>query len=417
MNNLPSSNLFIKNRQKLREYLDSKSFVILFSNQNMPRNGDQFFPYRENSDFFYFTGIKQENSALILTDTEEYLFIHQQTEKEKLWEGEKLTKEAAYAFSGIENIEATGKLEQIISHLISERNHVFFNIQQPIQSKAIQSNDEFFFKSFKEKFPFLNYHTIQGIVGKLRLIKEYEEIELIKQGIEITSQAFQRIITKTRPGINENELEAELRHEFQLHKSTPAYDPIIASGKNACTLHYIENNNECRSGDLLLMDIGAEVHNYASDISRTIPVNGTFSKRQRDCYEAVLEIQKKTIDAIKPGMSLYELNQKALEWLKEKHIELGLYSNKDLENEDLTRRYFPHGIGHFMGLNVHDFGNKHTTLEPGMVITIEPGIYIPEENIGIRIEDNILIDEEVVNLSKQIPKEIETIEQQMKAGK
>jgi Xaa-Pro aminopeptidase len=417
MNNQPSANLFIKNRQKLREYLNNNSLVILFSNQNMPRNGDQFFPYRENSDFFYFSGIEQENSVLIITGEEEYLFIYQQTEKEKLWEGEKLTFEAASKLSGIENIEAIDKLEQTFTSLIAQREHVFFNIQQPIHDKAVLTNDEFFFKRFKEKFPFLNYHTIHGVISNLRLKKEYEEIKLIKQGIEITNKAFHRILTKTRPGINENELEAELRHEFQLHKSTPAYDPIIASGKNACTLHYIENCNECKNGELLLMDIGAEVYNYASDISRTIPVNGSYNKRQKECYQAVLDVQQKVIDAIEPGMSLSELNQKALEWLKEKHIELGLYKEEDLENENLTKKYFPHGIGHFMGLNVHDCGNKHTTLEPGMVITIEPGIYIPEESLGIRIEDNILIDKEVVNLSQQIPKEIETIEQKMKTGK
>ncbi len=416
MSTQPSVNLFIKNRQKIREYLTNNSFVILFSNQSMPRNGDQFFPYRENSDFFYFTGIEQENSALIITGTEEYLFIHKQTEKEKLWEGEKLTPEAASKLSGIETIEAIDTLEQTFTRLIAERDHVFFNIQQPVHDKAVQTKDEFFFKKFQDKFPFLKYHTIEGVIKKLRLKKEYEEIKLIKQGIEITNKAFHRILNKTRPGVNENELEAELRHEFHLHHSTPAYDPIIASGSNACTLHYVANNNECKSSDLLLMDIGAEVHNYASDISRTIPINGSFSKRQKACYEAVLEVQKKTINAIKPGISLSELNQKALEWLKEKHIELGIYKKEALENEDLTRKYFPHGIGHFMGLNVHDSGNKHTTLDPGMVITIEPGIYLPEENIGIRIEDNILIDEEVVNLSEQIPKEIETIEQQMKTG-
>jgi len=417
MSTQPSSKLFIKNRQKLRESLNYSSLVILFSNQNMPRNGDQFFPYRENSDFYYFTGIEQENSALIITREEEYLFNHQQTKKEKLWDGEKLTPEAARRLSGIENIETIDKLEQTFTSLIAQKGHVFFNIQQPIHDKAVLTNDEFFFKRFKEKFPFLNYHTIKGIINKLRIKKEYEEIELIKQAIEITNKAFHRILNKTRHDISENELEAELRYEFQIHQSFPAYDPIIASGKNACTLHYIENNSECKSNDLLLLDIGAELHNYASDISRTIPVSGSYNKRQKECYQAVLDVQKKIIDAIEPGMNLSELNQKALEWLKEKHIELGLYKEEDLENENLTKKYFPHGVGHFMGLNVHDCGNKHTTLEPGMVITIEPGIYIPEENLGIRIEDNILIDEEIINLSQQIPKEIKTIEQKMKTGK
>ncbi|MGM0497014.1 MAG: aminopeptidase P family protein [Bacteroidota bacterium] len=413
MKNHPSNNLFEKNRSKLKNHLQNNSLVILFSNQNMPRNGDQFHPYRENSDFFYFTGIEQENSALILTDKEEYLFIQEQTENNKLWEGEKLTREKAEKISGIQNIESTTALEKTFANLTSDKPHVLFNIEQPVQNKAINTNDEFFFNKYKKKFPFLSYHSVNGIIKKLRLKKEYEEIEIIKQGIEITHDAFNWFLKNTRPGINENELEAGLRYHFHLHHSTPAYDPIIASGKNACTLHYIDNNAECKEGELLLLDIGAETHNYASDISRTIPINGTYSQRQKECYEAVLEVQNKTIKAIEPGLSLFELNQKALEWLTEKHIELGLYKRKDLETENPARKYFPHGIGHFIGLDVHDCGNKNTIFEPGMVITCEPGIYIPEEGIGIRIEDNIFIDDQAVNLSEQIPKDVETIEKIM----
>mgnify|MGYP000243991435 CR=1 FL=1 len=413
MEKSPTNKLFEKNRTKLKQQLRENSFAILFSNQNMPRNGDQFHPYRESSDFFYFTGIEQENSALILTNKEEYLFIQKQTENNKLWEGEKLTHEKAEKISGIQNIEDISALEKTFTSLTSDKPHVLFNIQQPIHKKAINSRDEFFFNEYQRKFPFLSYHSINGIIKKLRLIKEYEEIELIKQGIDITHKAYNWILQNTRPGINENELEAGLRYLFQLQYSTPAYDPIIASGKNACTLHYIDNKAECKEGDLLLLDIGAETHNYASDISRTIPINGTYNQRQKECYEAVLEVQKKTINAIEPGISLFELNQKALKWLTEKHIELGLYKQKDIEKENLTRKYFPHGIGHFMGLDVHDCGNKNTIFEPGMVITCEPGIYIPEEGIGIRIEDNILIDEQSVNLSEQIPKDIDTIEKTM----
>jgi len=413
MEKSPSNKLFEKNRSKIKQQLKENSMVVLFSSQNMPRNGDQFHPYRENSDFFYFTGIEQENSALILTDKKEYLFIQGQTENNKLWEGEKLTHEKAKKISGIQNVESITVLEKTFASLTSDKPHVLFNIEQPIQKKAINTKDEFFFNEYKNKFPFLSYHTVNGIIKKLRLKKEYEEIELIKQGIDITHKAYNWILQNTHPGINENELEAGLRYHFQLHHSKPAYDPIIASGKNACTLHYIDNNTECKEGDLLLLDIGAETHNYASDISRTIPINGTFSQRQKECYEAVLEVQKKTINAIEPGISLFELNQLAKEWLTEKHIELGLYKRKDLEKEHLTRKYFPHGIGHFMGLDVHDCGNKNTVFQPGMVLTCEPGIYIPEEGIGIRIEDNIFIDDQAVNLSEQIPKDIEAIEKNM----
>ncbi len=413
MKKAPSNKLFEKNRAKLKQQLNENSLAIIFSNQNMPRNGDQFHPYRERSDFYYFTGIEQENSALILTGKEEYLFMQEQTENNKLWEGEKLTREKASTISGVQNIKSIADLEKTFASLTSDKSEVLFNIQQPIHKKAINTPDEFFFNEYQRKFPFLRYHSVNGMIKKLRLKKEYEEIELIKQGIEITHKAYNWILQNTRPGINENELEAGLRYHFQLHHSTPAYDPIIASGKNACTLHYIDNNDECKDGDLLLLDIGAETHNYASDISRTIPINGTFSQRQKECYQAVLEVQKKTINAIEPGISLFELNEKAMEWLTEKHIELGLYERKDLDKENLTRKYFPHGIGHFMGLDVHDSGNKNTIFEPGMVITCEPGIYIPEEGIGIRIEDNIFIDEQAVNLSEQIPKDIDTIEKTM----
>jgi len=413
MNNQSSSDLFRKNRSKLREYIPENAMVLLFSNQSMPRNGDQTFPYRENSDFYYFTGIEQENSALLMTSQEDILFIPKQSETNKLWEGEKITPDKAHTSSGIEHVEDIRKLDKIFAQHASQYKQVFFNITLPINQYRITTPNESYFNLFRTNFPVLTFSTIKPTIDQLRLKKEYEEIERIKQGIDITNKAFHRILHRVTPGINENELEAELRHEFQLHRTVPAYDPILASGKNACTLHYIDNNDTCRENDLLLMDIGAEIRNYASDISRTIPVSGSYTRRQKECYEAVLEVQKQIIQTIDHGMSLLQLNQMALEWLTEKHIELGLYSKKELDKESLTKKYFPHGVGHFMGLDVHDTGNKNTLFEPGMVITCEPGIYIPEEGIGIRIEDNIFIDEHVVNLSEQIPKEIAPIEQLM----
>lgn len=408
----PYNALFITNRSKLKAYLNKDTLAILFSAQPMPRNGDQHFPYRENSDFFYFTGIEQEYSALILTPTEDILFIQEQNEKHKLWEGDRLTPEQASSLSGIKQVEPYSQLESYLHKLAQNRHHLYFNIREPLVSKSIQSPDEFFFSNFREKYPFYQYHSARGIIEKLRIKKEPGEIEYIRQSIHITHSAFERILQKTKPGINENELEAELRHEFQLKHSVPAYDPILASGKNACVLHYTKNNRNCQNGDLLLMDIGAEKHNYAADISRTVPVNGKYSERQRVCYEAVLEVQKRAIKAAIPGKSLSDLNEQVKEWLSEKHIELGLYTEKD-KSEELIHTYFPHGVSHFMGLDVHDCGNKETILEEGMVITCEPGLYIPGENIGIRIEDDILVGKQPVNLSREIPKEIAEIEKLM----
>ena len=252
----------------------------------------------------------------------------------------------------------------------------------------------------------------------LRLVKEPEEIDQIRKGIAITHRAFNKILQNTKPGVSEKELEALLRYEFSVNGSTgPAYDPIIAAGKNACVLHYTDNLDTCSAGDLLLMDIGAEVNNYASDISRTIPVSGKFTPRQESCYNAVLEVQEKTIQSIRPGISLAELNKKTKSWLIEKHLELGLYKKADLVNEDPGKKYFPHGVAHFMGLDVHDYGDRDLTLRKGMVVTCEPGLYIPEENIGIRIEDNIHVGEPSVNLSEKIPKSVEETEQLMVKNK
>lgn len=407
-----SGNLFKKNRKKLQTELESDAVAIFFSNYQMPRNSGQYYPFRQNSDLFYLSGIEQPDTTLVLTREDEYLFMKQSSPLQVLWEGESLSKERAAQLSGMDKIIWNPHFEETWDIILKTKKSVFFNIPLNIKETGMRSKDEEFFTFFRKRYPFHEVHSIRNTMNKIRHKKENEEIEEIKRGINITWKAFAKILHILKPGINEKELEAQLRYDFMGHGSSgPAYDPIIASGKNACILHYTENNDICRDGELLLMDIGAEVNNYASDISRTVPVNGKFTERQKTCYTAVLEVQESIIQEIKPGTTLAELNKKTKTLLTQKHIELGLYNKSDLEKEDLARKYFPHGVSHFMGLDVHDTGERDTLLEEGMVISCEPGLYIPEENIGIRIEDDILVGNPSVNLSKDIPKTIKEIEQ------
>jgi Xaa-Pro aminopeptidase len=405
------SQLFEKNRKKLRNRLEQGTIALFFSSHQMPKNGDQFFPFRQNSDLFYLTGINQPGTILLISSEKEILFINQPTETEKLWEGDTLDLDEASKCSGIVKTTWNGDFSKILNKELKSIHKVYFNTALTVEKESIRSKDEIFLARFRERFPFHHIATIRPIMKELRLVKEPEEIEQIKKGIEITHEAFLDILEDLKPEVNEKKLEALLRYKFLIRGSSgPAYDPIIASGKNACILHYTKNNAYCRENDLLLMDIGAEINNYASDISRTVPVKGRFSDRQKECYLAVLEVMEKTIQSIKPGITLSELNSRTKNWLIEKHIELGLYHEKDLEKEDLGKKYFPHGVAHFMGLDVHDYGDKDTGLKEGMVITCEPGLYIPEENIGIRIEDDILVGNPSVNLSEKIPKTIEELE-------
>ena len=407
---LPAA-LFNKNRAKLQNKLTKKSLAIFFSNHKMPKNGDVFYPYRQNSDLIYLTGINQPETILILGPDIEILFIKKPDEMHMLWEGDLLDKEQATNISGIEKICWEDQFISVIDKALKEKKHIYFNTGQKLNQSEIETKDEIFLSRFRQEYPFHSTRSVRPLMEELRLHKEHEETDQIRKGIEVTHKAFDSILQALKPGVNEKTLEAILRYEFLMQGSEgPAYDPIIASGKNACVLHYTKNNSACPDGGLLLMDIGAEINNYASDISRTVPVNGKFTKRQKECYQAVLDVMEKTINIIRPGIRLAELNKKTKEWLIEKHLELGLYKKSELEQEDLAKKYFPHGVSHFIGLDVHDCGNKNTILKEGMVISCEPGLYIPEENIGIRIEDDILVGEPSVNLSEKIPKNADEIE-------
>lgn len=412
--------LFIKNRKKLREKIEPGTIVLMFSNDPMRRNGDQFFRFRQDSNMFYMTGIDQPHTILLLSGENEkndILFLEETTEISRVWEGEKLTPEEGSELSGIENVKSVQSFEKILASQLKTVKTVYFDLPEELSQKESFSQTMRYFKSFRQKFPFHSVKSVRSYLTNLRMIKEPEEIELIRRAIKITEKAFRRAAAAVAPGTNEKEIEALLSYEFTInHTNGHAFDPVVASGSNACVLHYVKNNMEMKDGTMLLMDFGAEYKNYAADISRTLPVSGTFSSRQKDVYLAVLEVMEKAIRNIVPGKTVAEINRQVSEWLIEKHIELGIYKRSDLEAQGkaLWKKYFPHGVSHFMGLDVHDCGSKVRELEPGMVLTCEPGIYIAEEGIGVRIEDDILVGKNAPeNLSIGIPKSAEEIEDLM----
>lgn len=418
--------LFIRNRKNFTGLMEENSVAIFFSNDQSPRNGDQLHPFRQSSDFFYLTGTDQEKSILILApgcpnkNLREALFILKTNDVIATWEGHKYTKEEATRTSGIEHVFWLEDFDVSLKEVLSFMNHVYLNGNEyakflpDVETREIRLG-----KELKDRFPFHHYHRSAPLLTQLRLIKSKEEIALIKKSCEITQKAFRRILRKTQPGMMEYEVEAEITYEFMRNgASGHAYAPIVASGKNACVLHYVENDKKCKKGDLLLMDFGSEYANYAADLSRTIPVSGKFTTRQKEVYNAVLRAMKEVKKMYIPGSTIQDINDATCDLIEQELINLGLFTKKEVENQPadnpLYKKYFMHGTAHFMGLDVHDVGSKFETLQPGMVLTCEPGIYIPEENIGVRIENDILITEhEPEDLMEVFPIEAEEIEELM----
>ncbi|OFX83574.1 MAG: X-Pro aminopeptidase [Bacteroidetes bacterium GWF2_33_16] len=419
------SSLFERNRKKLIKDIQSNSLAVIHSNDQMPRNGDQYFPFRQNSDLFYLCGIDQEKTILTLCpnhpnkDLREILFIIESNEKIAVWEGHKYTKAEATETSGITNIKYLSEFDTVFRELAIYAENIYLNLNENPKFKTdILSVDERFLNRLKSEFPAHKLERLAPIMKKLRLKKENEEIELMQKACDITNKSFHRVLRFVKPGVTEYEVEAELTHEFLWNKASGhAYAPIIASGKSACILHYVENNKTCNDGDLLLIDFGAEYANYAADCTRTIPVNGKFTPRQRECYEAVLRVMKKAVAIMIPGTTINNINDQVDLILQEEHINLGLYTKEDVAKQDknkpFVKMYYPHGTSHFIGLDVHDVGDRTIVLEEGMVLTCEPGIYIPEENIGIRIENDIVIGLKPIDLMQHIPREVDEIEMLM----
>ncbi len=420
-----SSSLFVKNRKKLIKYLQPNSLALINSNDQMPRNGDQYFTFRQSSDLFYLSGIDQEKTILTLCpnhpdkNLREILFIIESNEKIAVWEGHKYTKEEAQKASGVTTVKYISEFESVFREMAIKAESIYLNLNENPKFKSeVISADQRFAKTLKDDFPAHEIERLAPLMKNLRLRKEPEEIELMQKACDITGMAFQRLLEFIKPETTEYQIEAEITHEFLWNKASGhAYAPIIASGKSACVLHYIENNKNCADGDLVLMDFGAEYANYSADCTRTVPVNGKFTPRQKECYEAVLRVMKKAISWLTPGTTINRINERVEKLLQEEHIKLGLYSQNDVDNQDSekpwVKRFYPHGTCHFIGLDVHDVGDRTTVLEDGMVLTCEPGIYIPEESIGIRIENDIVVGLKPLDLMKNIPKEVDEIEKLM----
>jgi len=424
-NKLPNK-LFINNRKRLIKHIKPNSIVIIPGAFQMPRNGDQYYPYRQNSDFFYLTGIEQEKSILLIkkgdsnSAQKQLLFIIKPQKELEIWEGNKLKQDLATQISGINEVLFTDAFDQILHSLLPDVDTIYFNIPEIHKFRPeVKSRDYLFYKKIKAEYPLHKIARLAPIMQELRMIKNEEEIKIIRQACIITAGAFSKALKVVAPGIPEYEIEAEITCEFiKQGASGHSFEPIVASGKNACSLHYISNNGKCKDNELLLMDFGAEYANYSSDLSRTVPVNGKYSKRQFELYNATLRVFKYARGLMKPGTTINLYHKEVCKLWEEEHLRLGLYSKNDIKanrtGSPLWNKYFMHATGHFMGLDVHDPGTRDIKLKPGMVITCEPGIYVPEENIGIRIENDILITKDGnIDLMKDIPIEAEEIEELM----
>jgi Xaa-Pro aminopeptidase len=425
-----NNRLFIKNREHFIELLPDNSVAIFYSNDQQPRNGDQYFPFRQQSDFFYLTGINQEKSILLISpnnknkNLREVLFLIKTNEQIDVWEGHKYSKEEAKEISGIENICWLNDFDVNLNEVISTTNNIFLNRNEyPKFFSEVEERNHRLGNELKSRFPLHSYHRSAPLLTQLRLIKSDEEIALLQEACNITNKAFRRVLAITKPKIFEFEIQAEIEHEFTINKANGhSYAPIIASGSNACVLHYIENDKKCNDGELLLFDFGAEYANYSADMSRTIPVNGKFTIRQKECYNAVLSVFKQAKKLYVPGNTINIINDKVSKMMEKEMISLGLFTEDDVVNQDkgnpFFKKYFMHGTTHFLGLDVHDVGSKDEIFKPGMVLTCEPGLYIREENIGIRIENDILItDDSPIDLMEDIPIEFDDIEGMMKQNK
>lgn len=421
-----NNQLFIQNRANLVKHLKPKSLAVLNSNDIMPTNADGTMSFRQNSDIFYLSGIDQEESILLLfpdfpdEDYREILFVRETNEEIAIWEGHKYTKEEATETSGIRQVMWLSQFSRVFNTLMAEADQVYMNTNEHIRADiAVQTRDARFIKECQERYPLHTYERLAPVMHHLRAIKSDIEIALLQEACDITEKGFRRILNFVKPGVMEYQVEAEYLHEFVFNRSRGfAYSPIVASGGNACVLHYLSNNMECKDGDLLLMDVGAEYANYNGDMTRTIPVNGRFTARQRQVYDAVLHVHQQAYTMLRPGNVVKEYHKEIGKIMESELIGLGLLDKHDVAKQDknhpLYKKYFMHGTSHHLGLDVHDVGNIYRKFEPGMVFTVEPGIYIREENLGIRLENNVVIQQDgILDLMKNIPIQAEEIEELM----
>ncbi len=421
-----SKDLFSGNRKRFAALLKPDSVAFFNSNDEMPRNGDSNFQFRQHSDLFYLSGIDQEQSVLVicpdcpLPHYREILFLRRTNEVIAIWEGHKYTQEEARAASGIKTVLWIEELEAVLPILMNHSKSVYLNMNENDRFSSVVPYRELrFANDIKSRYPAHTYERSAPLQMSLRTIKSDTEVKLMQTAMDITDKAFQRVMRFTKPGVMEYEIEAEIIHEFIKNRATGhAYNPIIASGPKACVLHYNDNNQECRDGDVILMDFGAEYANYAADLTRCIPVNGKFTTRQKNVYNAVLRVMRAATKMLVVGNTIEKYHMEVGKVMEEELTGLGLIDKKEIKNQNpdypLYKKYFMHGTSHFLGLDVHDVGNKYAPMKAGMVFTCEPGIYIPEEGLGIRIENDILITKKgPVDLMASIPVEVKDIEKLM----
>jgi Xaa-Pro aminopeptidase len=418
--------LFVRNRQKLRDILPPDSIVIVLSNDVFPTNADGTMAFKQNSDLFYLCGVDQEDTALVLfpdakdTNQGEILFVKETSEHIAIWEGEKLNKEQARATTGIQRIEWYQNFEPMLHSLIPQARHVFLTTNEHLRAMVVvETANDRFIKKCQQRYPLHRYERLAPLMHELRMIKEPEEIKIMQHACDITEAGFRRLLGFVKPGVGEWEVEAELLHEFVRRGSRGfAYQPIIGSGKNACVLHYITNEAVCQDGEMLLLDVAAEYAGWASDLTRTIPVNGRFTKRQRDVYNSVLRVFRGANEILRPGNTPMQYQKQVIELMEEELIRLKLIDAKEAKNQGpdkaLVKKYFMHGTSHHLGLDVHDVSPPHQPFGEGMVFTIEPGIYIREEGLGVRLENDVVIGKDSnFDLMGKIPIEADEIEELM----
>jgi len=415
--------LFILNRKNYTKQLNNNSLAIFNAADEFPRSGDQNFIFKQNPDLFYLSGIDQEQTILLLYPNcpnplyREVLFLRQTNDYIKVWEGYKYTKEQARAASGIENIYWLEDFDNVLHSIVHYADHIYLNTNENDRySHSVPYRDVRFIEQMRSKYPLHHYERSAPIMRGLRAVKSELEIELTRKACAITRDAFVRVLKFTKPGVKEYEIEAEIIHEFIKQGGTGhAYTPIIASGHNANILHYNDNNQECKNGDVILFDFGAEYANYNADMSRSIPVNGKFTPRQKEVYNAVLHVMKEATKLIVANTVWNTYHEQVGEIMSEQLINLGLISTTEVKNQNPNypayKKYFMHGTSHHLGIDVHDFAGRYTPFAEGNILTVEPGIYIPEEGLGIRLENNILINGSGnIDLMADIPVEADEIE-------
>ena len=418
-------NLFSENRTRLRSLLRPKSLVALNNNDVLPTNADGTILLHPNADLFYLTGVAQEESIVVLfpdaTDerSREILFLRETSPLIETWEGKKLSKEEARKVSGIERVEWLSEFPVIFRLLMCEAENVYLNANEhPRATIVVETREARFVQETQRAYPLHQYHRLAPLLHALRSVKSAAEVELIRHACGITGDGFRRVARFVRPGVNETEVEAEFAHEFIRRGGKFAYSPIIASGANACGLHYSQNNAVCRDGDMLLLDVAASRDNYNSDLTRTIPVNGRFTRRQRQIYEAVLRVYRLCEAALEPGLTAREWRDFADETMAKELVDLKLLKASEVRQQGpekkALKKYYMHGIGHPIGLDVHDVSVIGAPMQAGWVVTCEPGIYIPAEKLGVRLEDTVLITEDgPQSLMADIPMEADEIESLM----